>query len=1070
VSGRPGPRVPPPLGARRPRLTLAVAALALALLGLLGTGLDGKLHTTLLSVPGTESSRGAEMLAEHFGDSAPFAILLRGPAGALERQGPRLIAALHAEDRRLTSVSPWSGGSDLRELRPNRHTALALVDFHVPTDTAVTGSTAKLERALHEVVRAPVRARAAGVATVARAVREESLNATKRGEIILAPLLLVVLLLVFRSPVAAAIPLLFGATTIVATRGVLAILAGFLDVSAFAVSIATMIGLAIGIDYALLIVSRFREELDDSADPLRAASITRRTAGRTTVFAGSILLLAVVLAVSLVPGELLFSICAAVTPAILIAVAGPWLIAPAILVLIGSDIDRWRIGHRGPRRTRWLDVSRAALRRPGLAAAAIVALLLAIALPATSLSTEPLTIEQLSPHDQARVDVEAIEAVVGGGWVSPSVAIAVDERGPITQPRDLAALAAWQRRLQRLPGVEAVIGPGPLAGRAAGLRHAGRGFLGGEGDRAGGPAAQLARARAGVERLHQGLARASEGALALADGSGRARDGAGLLSHGLDLAASGGERAKRALARFSHGSHALAEGERGLGFGVSLLPLAAEQLDYEVAGLESPWARRLSRSLSAAAAEAAAAEAAAGATVEELEAARHELEAMGIGAEDPHYPALRAALLEAADSAAGVEGEVGDLTAVLKRGSREASELSTALARTVKSIRELRRLAGKLREGVAALEDGSGRLAGGSDRIVSGAARVKAGLSRLAHGSQRLAAGLAEIQGGNSRLSRGLSAGYRRSRPLVAGARRAQRRVAAAREQLRQGSPGLLDSGYFVLSVLDGAPPHVRELAAQAIDLDHGGQAAKLLVVGSGSEKSVAEMTALNDRVRASADALAARTGLRIAVTGGISQSVDYERATSSRLPWLVLAITLSTFLIMLAILQALPLAALAITLNLMAVAAAFGVLRLLSLLPSELAFGGANNIDPVGAAGIFGVVFGLSIDYSVFLLVRTREGRERHGSNEAAISFGLERTASVITGAATIMVCVFLVFATAPLKSVAQFGVSLTVAVLLDATVIRLMLMPALMKLIGPRVWWMPGWLGRALPRIDVH
>ena len=228
-------------------------------------------------------------------------------------------------------------------------------------------------------------------------------------------------------------------------------------------------------------------------------------------------------------------------------------------------------------------------------------------------------------------------------------------------------------------------------------------------------------------------------------------------------------------------------------------------------------------------------------------------------------------------------------------------------------------------------------------------------------------------------------------------------------------------------------------------------------------------MAALSDRLRASAARLAAQTGMRVAVTGGIAQSVDYERSTSSRLPPLVVAITVVTFLLMLAILRALPLAALAITLNLVSVAAAFGVLELLTLLPPSLPFGGARELDPVGAAGIFGVVFGLSIDYAVFLLARMREGWERDRDNDAAIAYGLERTASVITGAATIMTCVFLIFATAPIQSVAQFGVSLTVAVVLDATAIRLMLVPALMKLAGPRIWWLPAWLDRLLPRLDV-
>jgi putative drug exporter of the RND superfamily len=122
-----------------------------------------------------------------------------------------------------------------------------------------------------------------------------------------------------------------------------------------------------------------------------------------------------------------------------------------------------------------------------------------------------------------------------------------------------------------------------------------------------------------------------------------------------------------------------------------------------------------------------------------------------------------------------------------------------------------------------------------------------------------------------------------------------------------------------------------------------------------------------------------------------------------------------------------------------------------------------------VGAVVIFGVVFGLSIDYAVFLLVRMRESYDRDGDNDTAIRFGLQRTARVITGAAAIMMAVFVAFAGSSIATVSQLGVGLTVAVLLDATVVRIVLLPALMLLIGDRVWWLPRFLDRVLPRLNV-
>ena len=1075
----------PPASVRRPKLTLASALAVLILLAGIGSGVEGKLKAASLTVPGTESSRGDALLREHFGDSAPFAILLQGPAVEIERQGPRLVAVLRRGSD-VSTISPWDRGIDLSGLRPNPRTALILADFHVSAETAMDETVPRLERLVGRTIRPPLVARTTGFAVLARALREKSVAVTRGAEAILAPLLLIVLLLVFRSPVAAAIPIVFGATTVIAVRGLISLLAGFVDVNGFALSIATMIGLALGVDYALLIVSRFREELAAGADPAAAATATRDTAGRTTVFAGGILLMAILISVLLVPGALLLSFCVTVVPAILLAIAGPWIVGPAILVLVGHRVDRWRIGARGGARTRWLTASRFALRRPGAAAAAIGIFMVAVALPATWLATGPLTIEQLPKGDPTRDDIEAIEAAVGAGWILPTVVVAVNRDGPITAPGRLASLARWQRQVEREPGVEAVIGPGSLVGRVAPLRRLSKQLVAADGSEPeGGVTARLSGAVDALGRLQRGLGAASEGALAIAHGSDRAQGGAGALAGGLSLASSGGRRARHALERFRDGAHLLAGGQRTLALGMSVLDFTLAELKSELghAGLDG--AGRLRRELDDALAEAPASEAAAAAARDELAVAWRELNGMTVGRGDPRYQSLEAAVRKAltavsgsdpadgAPYASGYEGlpvAVAGLGRGLRRSVAAIDSLESQLAAADGSAGYLRRLGRRLQRGIARVRRGGERLAGGSDRIVHGADRLGDGLGRLADGARRLALGLERLRDGSDRLGVGLSGAFHRSLPLVRGARRAEARIVSARDRLQRDSPGIFDSGYFVLSALDGAPERSRRLAAESIDLDGGGEAAKMLVISSDLGPDESAAAAVYDQLRGRSRQLARQTGMEVAVTGGIAQNADYERATSARLLPLVIAVTLVTFLAMLMVLRALPLALLAIGLNLLVVATAFGVLELLTLLPSDLPFGGSRHLDPVTAAGIFGVVFGLSMDYSVFLLTRMREAWARGESNRVAIDFGLERTAGVITGAATIMAIVFMVLATAPVQSIAQFGISLTIVVLLDATVVRLMLLPALMLLAGPRVWWLPGWLERHLPRLDVH
>jgi len=204
-------------------------------------------------------------------------------------------------------------------------------------------------------------------------------------------------------------------------------------------------------------------------------------------------------------------------------------------------------------------------------------------------------------------------------------------------------------------------------------------------------------------------------------------------------------------------------------------------------------------------------------------------------------------------------------------------------------------------------------------------------------------------------------------------------------------------------------------------------------------------------------------------VAGGAAQLNDYSHITRDRIPWIIITITIVTFLVLVVVLRALLLAAIAVALNLLTVGVAFGILTILFQVPEDWPLGGHNYVDAVGACMIFAVVFGLSIDYAVFLLTRMRERYEAGDDNATAVRYGLEKTARVITGAAVIMLAVFIVFAGAPIATVSQLGVGLTVAVVLDATVVRIVLLPALMLLLGDRVWWLPRPLQRVLPRFDV-
>ncbi len=1005
-------------------IVLAVTVVVVAVLGLIGLGVEDHLQPTSLAIGGTSSARGEALADGHFGESSPFAVLLRGPAGAVERQGPRLAAVLRREPG-VTVISPWDDAPAARKLpaprageaptAPSR--ALLLLDFHQSLADAMRHTVPRLEATLDDHVHAPVEAIQSGYATISRALQHESLSAAERAELLAAPLLLLVLLLVFRSVLAALIPLAFGALTVLAGRGVLVILTSFMPIDALSLVVCTMMGLALGVDYSLLIVSRFREELAAGHDPARAAALTRRSAGRTTAIAGCTLFLSIFLSAFFQPGSLLVSLATALATVTAIAVLIAWVALPALLTLLGPRINAGRIGRvRQGAPSRVAAAASAALRRPAVAALAIAVPLLALAAPALAFDTGSPGVDELSSSSGARQDSEAIAAAVGAGWQAPFILTAVSRRGPITTRKGLHFLAATQRRIGALPGVKAVIGPAALAAAARPLRS-----LAAELEPGGSEAStqlnqlgpRLHQVTEAVAKLRSGLAEASAGSELLGEGSARAGEGAELIAGGVGKADDGGRQASQALGRLASGSKRLADGQRVASAGAYNLSLGLGQLLPSLTGQGLKRVRKL--------------------------ATRLERQA---------------------------EADPGDAAA-----AHEAAVLSSVLAADREELARLRGQAATLNSGLGRLYSGGKRLHGGSQRLADDGQRLSGGLETLHAATERLAVGLGELNVGIDALTAGLAEGSARSLPLEQGLTKAERRAVSGARRLRgklahlhAASPGAFESGFLAMAAIDGTDPTRRSLAGEVIDIERGGTAARYLVVPEAGFNTAGSRR-LGSELNALAATIDERPGYDAGVSGGAAVLNDYGSATKSRLPLVVGSIVLITFLMLVALLRAPLLAGLAVALNLLSVGAAVGVVTLACKIPAGYPLGGHSYIDTVGAAAIFGVTFGLSIDYAVFLLARMRESYAETGDNRAAIRFGLDRTAGVITGAAAIMAAVFASFAIAPVATVSQMGLGLTVAVLLDATIVRIVLLPALMLLIGDRVWRTPAWLDRLLP-----
>jgi RND superfamily putative drug exporter len=205
---------------------------------------------------------------------------------------------------------------------------------------------------------------------------------------------------------------------------------------------------------------------------------------------------------------------------------------------------------------------------------------------------------------------------------------------------------------------------------------------------------------------------------------------------------------------------------------------------------------------------------------------------------------------------------------------------------------------------------------------------------------------------------------------------------------------------------------------------------------------------------------------------GGETARSDDVRAQISGSMWKIVLFVLSlSFLVLMVMLRSLLLPLKAVLMNLLSIGAAFGILVAIfqwGWFDGLLGFESQGALDTINVPLIFAIVFGLSMDYEVFLMSRIRERYMRHHDNERAVAEGLSTSARTISSAALIMSSVFAVFVLTGVPSIKELGLGAAVAIALDATLVRLILVPAAMKLLGDWNWWFPSWLDRALPELS--
>ena len=448
------------LATDRPKTILVIAAVLTALAALLAIHAPAKLQSEGFASPNAPSMLAADRLTAHLGGQPNLVLLVTARhdtvgTPAVAAAGRQLTARL-AASAGVTGVSSYwtSGDPALRSRSGSQALVLGTVEGSDPAVTART-KTLVAELSTRAGAHGPVTVRVGGGPAADAAVTQQINTGLARAEEIAIPVTLALLILAFGTVIAALLPVAIGLLAIVATLAVLDVLASLTAVSVYALDLTTALSLGLGIDYSLLMVNRYREELAAGACPASAVSRSIATAGRTIVCsAGAV---AAALATLLVfPMYFLRSFAYAGISVIIVAVAAALLVLPALLTVLGPRVDAWPVRKSSRLRRAespfWRRAAAVVTRRPVLTALPVVLVLVALGTPF-------LHVRWGIPDDRV-LPASAAARQVGDALRCDFSVDADNTLDIVTEPAlPRPAAATYSRQLSLLPGIDQVTGP-----------------------------------------------------------------------------------------------------------------------------------------------------------------------------------------------------------------------------------------------------------------------------------------------------------------------------------------------------------------------------------------------------------------------------------------------------------------------------------------------------------------------------------------------------------------------------------------------------------------------------------
>jgi uncharacterized membrane protein YdfJ with MMPL/SSD domain len=975
------------------RLLVILAWVAVVVALLVAVNRIGAETSNDLSLPGTGSQEATDVLADRFPpqQNGTNPIVFHVDSGKLtESDNTKAVnqaaKAIQGMPDVVSAPSPF-GDEGAAYVSDDEQTAFIPVLLNI--------SSADLDeeesQAVLDAAEKPAEPLGIQVAAGGSIGSELSTPETESSELVGIVVAMIILSLAFGSIVAMGMPIISAVVGLAVGLAGIGLMGHLFQIPDIGPTLAIMIGLGVGIDYALFMVSRHRAQLAEGEEMRESIALALATSGSAIVFAGGTVVIALVsLAVAGIP--LVSSLGFASAIAVLTAVLAATTLLP-VLSLLGEHIHSVRLPAflrprpKAPGTGHWARWGRLLTRHPLVAIAGSLVLLAVLIVPLFSLDLGQEDIGATPTDTQERQAYDLMSAGFGPGYNGPLL-IATELGTPATTDPEVQQQEDQANALQSQLEAEQKEGQQQEAALEA-------------------EAAELQSQQAELEAEQASLeAQAAElGPEAEALRAEQRRVEAERARIEAEIAAIVGrrgdflERAEAALARHRAAQAQRAARERQLAR--VLAAIAARAPAEDVAALEAE-AERLRREIAAARAQ-----------------------------EQEH-------LAEAAD---------------LRRQARNA-----AAARPPETLRQQVR---QLASDAATLASNAASL----ERQKASLEAEGAELQRQGEALQAQAAGLEEQQAELEQLQ--------------ATAAQQQKQAEALKNQLTKeltkagGDPRGTDPRLVKLQDALGTPDGVALVSPPQIN--DSGNAAVYSVIAT-TAPSDPETADLVEELRSTTIPEAtAGENIQAYVGGSTASNVDLAAEITSRLPLVIVVVLALSFLVLMVAFRSLLVPLQAAITNVLCVGAAFGVLTAAFQWGWGIELLGVDtNSDSVPIASyvplmMFAVLFGLSMDYQVFLLSAVAMRRQVGDDDRKAIAWGMEHSGPVITAAGLIMIGVFGSFILNGDPTVKQFGVGLAVAVALAASAV-LVLVPAVLSLLGRWAWWMPRWLGRAIPEVDIE